>query len=101
MDSPQKLGFTLLSTTRSAFLYAVIGIVFLISSLMLAYSSVSLAGFGFGPVFLRYNPFLGLLAFVFVVAGGFFMFRAGQAKPLATTLRKSLVEQVKSVKENQ
>ncbi len=90
-----------MSTTRDFLIYAAIGAAFLVSSLASAFSSVSLVQFGLGPFILRYNPYLELLAVVFMAAGGFFMFKAGQAKPPSSVLRKSLAEQVKSVKENQ
>ena len=90
-----------LSSTRNSFAYVLVGIAFLVSSLVLAFYSVSVQPLGvFGPPVLRYNAYLILLSFAFVSVGGFFLFRAGQAKPPSPVLRKTLVEQVKSVKEN-
>jgi hypothetical protein len=90
-----------LSSTRDFIIYVVIGIALLVSSLVLAFSSVSVRVVDFGPVILRYDPFSELLAFIFLSGGGYLMFRAGQAKPAGSVLKKSLVEQVKSVQENQ
>ena len=90
-----------LSSVRNSLFYALIGVMFLVSSLALAFFSATLLPFAFGPPILRYNIYLILLAFVFTAVGGFFLFRAGQAKPPSSVLRKTLVEQVKSVKENQ
>jgi hypothetical protein len=90
-----------LSSVRNSLFYALVGVVFLASSLVLAFFSASVQPFAFGPPILRYNIYLILLAFAFTGIGGFFLFRAGQAKPPSSVLRKTLVEQVKSVKENQ
>jgi hypothetical protein len=75
--------------------------VFLVSSLALAFLSATIQPFAFGLPILRYNIYLILLAFAFTAVGGFLLFRAGQAKPPSSVLRKTLVEQVKSVKDNQ
>ena len=91
-----------LSSIRNSIAYALVGIAFLVSSLVFVFYSMSIQPLGvFGPPVLRYNSYLILLAFAFVSVGGFFLFRAGQAKPPSSVLRKTLVEQVKSVKENQ
>lgn len=90
-----------MSTLRDSLIYAGVGIVCLFLALFFAFDSVSLGIFGFGPVVLRYNPFMELLAFVFVSLGGFLMFRAGQMRPPGSVLKKSLVEQVKSVEGSQ
>ena len=87
-------------SARNCLVYAVLGVAFLVTSLAFAYSSISLESFVFGSV-IRYNLYLTLLAFVFVAAGGFCLFRAGQSKPPSSVLRKTLVEQVKAVKDNQ
>jgi hypothetical protein len=92
----------LLSSTGNSIAYVLVGIAFLVSSLVLAFYSVSIQPLGvFGPPVLRYNSYFILLAFAFISVGGFFLFRAGHAKPPSSVLRKTLVEQVKSVKENQ
>jgi len=90
-----------LSSVRNSLSYALIGAVFLVSSLTLAFYSATIQPFPFGPPILRYNLYLILLAFAFMAVGGFFLFRAGQKKPPSSVLRKTLAEQVKSVKENQ
>lgn len=86
---------------RDSLVYAFLGIAFLILSLVFAFASIHIAVIPFGPVVLRYNPYETLLAVVFVAAGGFFMFRSGQSKPPSSVLRKSLVDQVKSVQDSQ
>ena len=84
---------------QQSILYVTIGLVFMVSALVSAFSSVSLRVFGFGLPSLRYNPYLELLAFVSVGLGGFFMFRAGQIKPANKIPSKSLIEQVRQVSE--
>lgn len=86
---------------RDFLIYAGIGIVCLFVSLILAFNSVSIGVLGFGPVVLRYNPFMELLAILLVSLGGFFMFRAGQTIPPSSVLKKTLAEQVKSVEDSQ
>jgi hypothetical protein len=88
-----------MSPMRECLIYAGIGGLFLISSLVFAFFSASIAPFGFHPI-LRYNAYMELLSLVFAGTGGFFLFRAGQSKPATSVLRKSLAEQVKSVKES-
>ena len=88
-----------MSSLRQSYLNLAIGVAFLISALVLAFSSVSLRSFGLGPPFLRYDPYLELLAFVSVGLGGFFMFRAGQSRPASRAPARSLIEQVKDVNE--
>lgn len=90
-----------MTSMRDSIIYTGIGIVCLFVSLLFAFDSVSVRLFAFGPVVVRYNPFMELLAFVFVSLGGFFMFRAGQARPPSPGLKKSLADQVKSVEESQ
>jgi len=89
-----------MSPFRESYLNLVVGIVFLVSALVLAFSSVSVRSFGFGlTYFLVYNPYLELLAFVSVGVGGFFVFRAGRIKPACPAPTKTLIEQVKAVSE--
>ena len=88
-----------MSSLREFYLNLVIGILFLVSALVLAISSVSLRFFEFGPPSLGYDPYLELLAFVSVGVGGFFMFRAGQLRPASHAPARSLIEQVKDVTE--
>ncbi len=89
-----------MSPFRKSFFNLATGIAFLVSALVLAFSSVSLRSFGFGLLpFLAYNTYLELLAFVSIGVGGFFVFRAGQARPASRTPTRTLVEQVKDVAE--
>jgi len=101
MDKLDKGGQFILSGSRNFIFYVVLGVIFLIASLVLAFSSISAGFVAFGTIILRYNPFLEILAFVCLGAGGYLMFLAGRAKPPSAALRKTLVEQVKSVEESQ
>jgi hypothetical protein len=79
----------------------VIAIAFFVVSLALAFSSFSIMNPGFGHFFFHFDPYFELLSIVFVAVGAIFMFRAGQAMPQKTVIRKTLAEQVKSVEESQ
>ena len=83
---------------RSSTAYAGLGILCLVLSLILAFSSSSLVETLFGA-YIRIDPYSELLSVVLVGVGGFFMFQAGRSMPQRSILKKTLVEQVKSVEE--
>jgi hypothetical protein len=89
-----------MSPYRESYLNLVVGIVFFVSALVLAFSSVSVRSFGFGLTsYLVYNPYLELMAFVSVGVGGFLVFRAGRFRPANPAPTRTLIEQVKAVSE--
>lgn len=91
----------LLSVARASLINLTIGVLFLVFSLVLAFSSFSVVNPGFGRFFFRFDPYFELLSIVFMAVGAFFMFRAGQEMPRRLAARKSLADQVKSVEESQ
>ena len=87
-------------SVRESYLNLAIGIAFLVLALVLAFSSVSIRSFFFGPpAFLGFDPYLELLSFVSLGVGVYFTFRAGQTKPASQIPSRTLIEQVKDVKQ--
>jgi hypothetical protein len=90
-----------LPSLRDSLVNAFAGIILLVISLALAFSSFTIRSDIFSFVRVGIDPYFELLSIVSLIGGAYFMFRAGREMPRSNGMRKSLAEQVKSVEEKQ